>query len=356
MDEFSKHFLILYLFQGREQGCVCDNEAGTVELICHLMGACVGVWAWPLLLGGWRVVNVFCNCVFIFKESRLGNQLGNDGCSTHSPPPPLPPSSASSPWTTFLAPWTLLSLLLGSTLVYTSHSLNRNQPTNHQHDKKIPPKNPRTTLRMLSSVLASSAIALAGLLIAAPAHVDALVTPPGSGSHLGHIAARHLPGVSPNHHALARRKRNVHKNRKRCQQRPASSTPAPQQTGDYSGGDGGNKGNDNSGNNGGGNNNNNPGYTSVATTTTTQPPYTPPPSNPGNGNGKLLLAWPNGPDRSMSQYFTGHASRYVQIHRYLHIYTIILTILQLLHLVTSQGRGCGQCRLLRHALGRQADR
>jgi len=96
MDEFSKHFLILYLFQGREQGCVCDNEAGTVELICHLMGACVGVWAWPLLLGGWRVVNVFCNCVFIFKESRLGNQLGNDGCSTHSPPPPclplLPPA------------------------------------------------------------------------------------------------------------------------------------------------------------------------------------------------------------------------------------------------------------------------
>jgi hypothetical protein len=138
---------------------------------------------------------------------------------------------------------------------------------------------------MLSSVFASSAVALVGLLVAAPAHVDALVTPPGSGAPLGHVAARHFAGVSPNHNALARRKRNVHKNRKRCQQRPPSSTPAPQPS---------SGGND---------------YSTPPPATTTPAPYVPPVNT---GAGKLLLAWPNNDDPAIpaSYYFTGKASRY----------------------------------------------
>jgi len=168
---------------------------------------------------------------------------------------------------------------------------------------------------MLFSVLTSSAVGLAGLLIAAP--VDALVTP-GSGSELGHLAARHLGGVSPNHHALARRKSNAHKKRQRCKQRPVSPTtsaPAPQQTGtsdnlpveNYVGG-----GNDNSGGN---NNNNNPVITTPSNPATT-PPATPnytPPVVPSGGNGKLMLAWPNGPTDHMDQFFSGKASMYEHI-------------------------------------------
>jgi len=155
---------------------------------------------------------------------------------------------------------------------------------------------------MLFSVLTSSAVGLAGLLIAAPAHVDALVTP-GSGSELGHLAARRLAGVSPNHHALARRKTNAHKKRQRCQQRPVSpnSTPAPQETGTpnnvaadiYVGGD---------------NNNNNP-----SNPTTTPPPpantgtYTPPAVG---GDRKLIVAWPNAQEDHISEFFTGKAGYY----------------------------------------------
>lgn len=159
---------------------------------------------------------------------------------------------------------------------------------------------------MLFSVLTSSAVGLAGLLIAAP--VDALVTP-GSGSELGHLAARHLAGVSPNHHALARRKSNAHKKRQRCKQRPVSPTsaPAPQQTGtgdnvpveNYVGG-----GNDNSGSN------NNPVNTTPSNPTTTPPAtpnYIPPPAV---GTNKLMLAWPNGPTDNMDQFFSGKASIY----------------------------------------------
>jgi len=163
---------------------------------------------------------------------------------------------------------------------------------------------------MLYSVLTSSAIAFAGL-IAAP--VNALVAP-GSGSELGHLAARHLGGVSPNHHALARRKRNAHKKRQRCQQRPVSadSTPAPQPT------SGGNDyvGDDSSGGDNNSNNNNNSGntYPSNPITTTTQQaqpaptqPSTQPSNPPATGDGKLILAWPNGAEDSMSNYFTGKA-------------------------------------------------
>ena len=166
---------------------------------------------------------------------------------------------------------------------------------------------------MLFSVLTSSAVGLAGLLIAAPAPGNALATP-GSGSELGHLAARRLAGVSPNHHALSRRKTNTHKKRQRCQQRPVSpnSTPAPQQTGtsndvgvDISVGGGGNdySGGDNNNNN---NNNNNP-VTTPSIPTTTPPPatYTPPPAS--GGNGKLILAWPNAQEQYITQFFTGKA-------------------------------------------------
>jgi hypothetical protein len=181
---------------------------------------------------------------------------------------------------------------------------------------------------MLYSVFVSSAVAFAGLLIAAPAPVDALVAP-GSGSELGHLAARRLAGVSPNHNALARRKRNAHKKRQRCQQRPvsASSTPSPQQT-DYSGGTDVGGGNDNSGgytppannDNSGGDNNtgntypSNPTTSQPATEPTTTPPAAPPATTnlpaPSTGNGKLILAWPNGADQSVPSYFTGKASYY----------------------------------------------
>jgi hypothetical protein len=165
---------------------------------------------------------------------------------------------------------------------------------------------------LLSRILASSAVALSGLLIAPPVPVDALVTPAGSGSELGHLAARHFAGVSPNHNALAHRKRNVHQKRKRCQQRPvpASSTPAsstttpdpqPPNPSDNNNNNN-NTGNNVSGNNNpsGTNNNNNPGNTNSGY----QPP-TPPPTD--SGSGKLILAWPNGPDASVGQYFTGKA-------------------------------------------------
>ena len=173
---------------------------------------------------------------------------------------------------------------------------------------------------MLFSVLTSSAVGLAGLLIAAPAHVNALVTP-GSGSELGHLAARRLAGVSPNHHALARRKTNTHKKRQRCQQRPVSnSTPAPEQTGTanadvYVGGG------DNNSNNNNNNNNNNP---SNPTTTPPAPANTGTSTPPPSGNGKLILAWPNGQEQYINQFFTGKASMYVT-HSCTHL-EIMLTL------------------------------
>jgi hypothetical protein len=160
---------------------------------------------------------------------------------------------------------------------------------------------------MLFSVLTSSAVGLASLLIAAPAPGNALATP-GSGSELGHLAARRLAGLSPNHHALARRKTNTHKKRQRCQQRPVSpnSTPAPQQTGtgqDYGVNINVGGGNDNSGGN------NNDPVTTPSIPATTPPPaaYTPPPVTVG-GN-KLMLAWPNG-DENVDKFFTGKARYY----------------------------------------------
>ena len=210
-------------------------------------------------------------------------------------------------------PWTLSRRRPPNpTLILNPHILSLVRSPNDD-DYKIPPRTTRSPLppperkrrRMLFSVLTSSAVGLAGLLIAAPAHVNALVTP-GSGSELGHLAARRLAGVSPNHHALARRKTNAHKKRQRCQQRPVSpsSTPAPQQTGTpnnvaadvYVGGD---------------NNNNNP---SNPTTTPPAPAntgtYTPPPA-PATGDGKLILAWPNGAEQYVSEFFTGKARLYV---------------------------------------------
>jgi hypothetical protein len=151
----------------------------------------------------------------------------------------------------------------------------------------------------LSRVIASSAVAaFVGFFVVAPASVDALVA--GSGSELGHLAARHMGGVSPNHHALARRKLNVHKNRKRCQQRPSSpaaTTPAPQPTNNDSG-DNNNYSSSSSDNAG------NPSTTANPAPTT----QVPPPSN--SGDGKLILAWPNGPDAAVPQYFTGKAKYY----------------------------------------------
>lgn len=163
---------------------------------------------------------------------------------------------------------------------------------------------------MLFSVLTSSAVGLAGLLIAVPAPGNALATP-GSGSELGHLAARRLAGVSPNHHALSRRKTNTHKKRQRCQQRPmssSSSTPAPQQT-DTSNDNGvdlnAGGGNDNSGGNSN-NNYNNPVTTPSNPTTTSAPAtYTPPAST--GGNHKLILAWPNSNEQYISEFFTGKA-------------------------------------------------
>jgi hypothetical protein len=160
-------------------------------------------------------------------------------------------------------------------------------------------------MSLLSRVLASSAVALVGFIVAGPASVDALAT----GSELGHLAARHMGGVSPNHHALARRKRNVHKNRKRCQQRPTSPTttptPAPQETnnnsGDYPG--------DNENNNENTTTNNNSGNPSTSVSNPAPTTQVPPPAN--SGDGKLILAWPNGDEQSaVPQYFTGKAKYY----------------------------------------------
>lgn len=186
---------------------------------------------------------------------------------------------------------------------------------------------------MLSSVVASSAVALAGLLVAAPAPVAALATPV-AGSELGHLAARHLAGVSPNHHAIARRtrKRTLAKNRKRCQQRPQPQQPTTDNSNNNNNyNSGGNTDTNNSDNS---NNNNAPGTTNlVANPPSNQPqptqpstqPSTPPPSYTSNGK-KLMLAWPNGGDPGIpnSEYFTGNANMYVQtLLPFIHIYTYI---------------------------------
>lgn len=244
--------------------------------------------------------------------------LGNDRCSRPSLPPPPSPSPSS--------PDAAAAAAVAATnnphsfLIHTFSPVRHNTPENNQITTRR-----KRSRRMLFTVLTSSAVGLAGLLIAAPAPVDALVAP-GSGSELGHLAARRLAGVSSNHHALARRKSNAHKKRQRCQQRPvsAASTPAPQPSST----------DDNSGTNNyvGGNDNNNDNIINLpsnpATTTTAQPAptenYTPPAPA---GNGKLMLAWPNGPlwtdghidTQKMQQYFTGKASLYEHIHTYTYI-------------------------------------
>jgi len=69
----------------------------------------------------------------------------------------------------------------------------------------------------LKTVFVSSALALTALLTAGPTTTNALATP------AAHVA-RNIAGVSPSHQGIAQRKRNDHKNRKRC---VAQNAPAP---------------------------------------------------------------------------------------------------------------------------------
>lgn len=115
-------------------------------------------------------------------------------------------------------------------------------------------------MAILQTLVASSALALA-LLAAAPSPANALVTV--GNNHF----ARH---VSPAHEGIAKRKRNTHKNRKRCVAPPVGGTPP---TTDTPSTDTPTNNNNNNGNN---NNNNGP----------------PPGSNGGYaGGGKVGLAW-----------------------------------------------------------------
>lgn len=129
---------------------------------------------------------------------------------------------------------------------------------------------------ILNTIIASSAVALS-ILAQAATPVNALAAPHGHG-HL----ARHL-GTSPNHNGALKRKRNTHKNRKRCiaaSQSISSSAPAPTDNGST----------DNSGNNNNGNTdtgNTNTGNTNTGSSTPANTPAC-------QGGGKVGLGW--GPD------------------------------------------------------------
>jgi hypothetical protein len=142
-----------------------------------------------------------------------------------------------------------------------------------------------TTATTTMLVLAASAVTLAGLLLGAPAPVAALVAAPG-GAELGHLAARHLAGVSPNHPALARRKRNVHKNRKRCVQRPTIAVSAQQP----------NTGDNNSTPSNAGDSNSNSNNTPAPAPSNPSPPPT-----VNSGDSKLMVAY----NAAFSTIFTG---------------------------------------------------
>lgn len=116
-------------------------------------------------------------------------------------------------------------------------------------------------MSFLKTIIASSALAIA-LLATGPTQTNALATS-------GHAVARNVVGVSPAHHGIAKRKRNSHRNRKRCL---AQNSPAPSSTSTSAQGNG----------------NPPPAYTPPA-----QPPANnnPPPPTSYNGHGKVGLGW-----------------------------------------------------------------
>ncbi|KAG8850806.1 hypothetical protein FRB91_008784 [Serendipita sp. 411] len=108
---------------------------------------------------------------------------------------------------------------------------------------------------LLSTLITSSAVAI-GLLSQVALPVNALAAP-------GHgLAARNVAGVSPNHHGAIMRKRNAHKNRKRCiaQNNAGSVTSSAVNTTPT------NTGSNNSNNNNNNNNSNNSKTTTIITT------------------------------------------------------------------------------------------
>jgi hypothetical protein len=76
-------------------------------------------------------------------------------------------------------------------------------------------------MTLFKAVVASSAVALT-ILSQAVIPVSALATP-----HVHGLSARHAsPGVSPNHGGIIKRKRNLHKQRKRCLAQTNPGTPS----------------------------------------------------------------------------------------------------------------------------------
>ena len=80
-------------------------------------------------------------------------------------------------------------------------------------------------MTLFKAVVASSAVALT-ILSQAVTPVAALAAPHAHGLSVRHAA----PGVSPNHGGIIKRKRNLHKQRKRCLAQNNNGTPSSSST------------------------------------------------------------------------------------------------------------------------------